>query len=197
MKKVLSFLFILFVSVFAISCNEKEKYQAFIDEYSYYCNEENVKDGWDWFNKEEFQKALELKRVKKITCDELFEKLDSKETFVIWYGFDPELYQCPYCVASLPVAINAFNEIDLDIYYLDIYAMRNNNTDEYQRILKQLQEDENFGEKILVPTYVSYRDGDVYKYHVATLKDENDKYIKDLSDNQKEELKQIYLDLVK
>ena len=68
---------------------------------------------------------------------------------------------------------------------------------EYQRILKQLQEDENFGEKILVPTYVSYRDGDVYKYHVATLKDENDKYIKDLSDNQKEELKQIYLDLVK
>lgn len=198
MKKILT-LILLSMTIFLFSCNNKtnEKKESFISEYSYYYNDENIKDDWNWFNKTEFQDALNLKRVIKLEFSEVKEKIESGEEFVIYYGFNPEFYQCPYCVAALPIAINSFDEIGMDIYYLDIYAMRTNNTLEYLYLLNQLQKDNDFGEKILVPTYVSYANGEVKKYHIATLKDQEGKYIKDLSDSQKEELKQIYQELVK
>lgn len=196
MKKIIVVL-LLCLSLFLLGCNENKQKEEFVKEYSYYYDSSNLKDNWTWFNLDNYKASLNLKRIIKLDFKEVKEKIESDETFVIYYGFNPELYQCPYCVAALPIAIDAFNEIDCDIYYLDIYAIRANNTEEYQYLYQQLAADGTFGEKILAPTYVSYRDGEVYKYQIATFKNDQGRYIADLSTEQKEQLKQLYQDLLK
>lgn len=197
MRKIIALL-ILGCCAFLFGCQESKKKEEFISEYSYYYQEENIKDTWSWFNLDEYKKALELKRVIKIDFKELEKMIEDKKSFVIYYGFNPSLYTCPYCAECLPIAIDAFNEINVDIYYLDIYAMRTNNSAEYLYIYNQLVTfDSSFGEKILAPTYVSYQEGKPYKYQVATFKNEDGKYISGLSEEQQRNLKELYQELVK
>lgn len=196
MKKIL-FVVIMCFCLFLFGCSEAKQKEAFVQEYSYYYDSNNVKENWEWFDLDYYKTSLELKRVIKLDFEDVKEKIENDETFVIYYGFNPELYQCPYCVATLPIAINAFNEIDCDIYYLDIYAMRASNTEEYQYLYNQLAADGVFGEKILAPTYVSYREGEVYKYQIATFKNEEGRWITDLNTEQKEQLKEKYQNLLK
>lgn len=197
MKKIVIVLLLCFCTLL-FGCNEKKQKEEFILEYSYYYDQNNIDSDWDWFNVEEFKNALELNRVIALDFKELKKKIESKESFVIYYGFNPTLYQCPYCAECLPIAINAFDELDIDIYYLDIYAMRANNTDEYLYIYNQLlASDSSFGEKILAPTYVSYKEGNPYKYQIATFKNEDGRFISGITDEQKQQLKNIYQELVK
>ena len=197
MRKILVLL-LLCCCILLIGCGESKKKEEFVSEYSYYYDEGNIKENWDWFTLDNYKNALELNRVIKIDFEELKEMIESNETFVIYYGFNPSLYTCPYCAECLPIAINAFDEVDLDIYYLDIYAMRTNNTEEYQYIYQQLLEsDSSFGEKILAPTYVSYRNGHPYKYQIATFRNEEGKFISGMNEEQQQNLKNLYQELIK
>ena len=196
MKRILGLL--LFCCLFLFGCSENKQKEDFVLEYSYYYDSNNIKENWTWFDLEELTNALELKRVKSIDFNKLKKMIESNESFIIYYGFNPSLYPCPYCAECLPIAINAFDELDIDIYYLDIYAMRTNNTSEYLYIYEQLVSfDSSFGEKILAPTYVSYRDGKPYKYQIATFKNDEGRFISGMNLEQRKKLKELYQDLYK
>ena len=196
MKKILIVLLLLMTIIFT-GCSENKRKNDFVAEYSYYYDSQNIKEKWTWFNLDQYKKALELKRVIKLSFDEVQDKINKNDSFVIYYGFNPQLYQCPYCVETLPIAIDAFNELNEDFYYLDIYAMRSNNTEEYLYLYNQLVEVFNdFGPKILAPTYVYYQNGKPIKYHAATFKNDDGKFISGLNETQKQELKLIYKDLI-
>lgn len=200
MKK---FYIVCFLLVFGLLCgckiganDDEAKKDDFVTEYSYYYNTENVPEDWDWFNLEEFTNSLNQRKILKLSFEEIKAKIESGEHVVIYYGFDPQLYQCPYCVACLPSAVEAAMELDIDIYYLDIRTMRVDNTEEYLWLYNgMLEVFPDFGSRISAPTYVTYNDSKPVDYHIATLKDSEDKSIKDLNEEQKVELKNIYLDL--
>lgn len=200
MKK-LSIICFLFFFIFLSGCTKEKsdediKKDAFISEYSYYNEEANVPETWDWFDLEELNNALNKRKILKLTYDETKEMIESGEQVVIYYGFDPKLYQCPYCVASLSSAVDAAIEVDIDIYYLDIRTMRVDNTEEYLWLYNgMLEVFPDFGTRISAPTYVKYNHGKPVDYHVATLKDEENNSIKSLTQEQKEELKNLYITL--
>jgi hypothetical protein len=84
------------------------------------------------------------------------------------------------------------------ILYLDIYEMRKNNTTEYQLLLGYL--DSKVGDlieregvkKIIVPDLYIVKDGEIVTHHIATLKDNDGAFISDLTENQKQELIDLY-----
>lgn len=132
-------------------------------------------------------------------------------TGVIYFGY-PE---CPWCRNAVPVLIDAANETSLDkIYYLNAKDIRDTKildadgnivtkkkgTKGYYEIVESLDkyldsydglEDESI-KRLYVPTVVFIKDGVVVAIHVDTVESQEDPYTP-LNDEQKKELKEIYL----
>ncbi len=54
-------------------------------------------------------------------AEEIVDKMDNKETFVVYFGFS----DCPWCRSVLPTLIKAAKDFELDsIYYVDIKEIR-------------------------------------------------------------------------
>ena len=202
-KLLLVILLFLCLGLFACKDSKDETGKtAFQLEYEYYYNEENIKDNWKtWYNVDFFRQAIEKRRFIKISIDDAIKKIDSGEEFVLYFGFDPTLYKCPNCVCSIPYAVSVLEELDMYCYYVEIYTARQNNTEEYQKFYNAIVEafDDYVtlsGDEVLrASTVVRYKDGKPQKFHLATLKDSENKNIHNLTEEQKEELKNIYRDL--
>ncbi len=204
MKKIL-LMILLFLSLGLFACKDSKDETgktAFQLEYEYYYNEDNIKDNWKtWYNVDFFRQAIEKRRFIKISIDDAIKKIDSGEEFVLYFGFDPTLYKCPNCVCSIPYAASVLEELDMYCYYVEIYQARQNNTPEYQKFYNQIVTafDDYValsGDEVLrASTVVRYKDGTPQKFHLATLKDSENKNIHELTEEQKEELKNIYRDL--
>jgi len=55
------------------------------------------------------------------TCDDIVEKINNKETFVVYFGFK----ECPWCRSILTELINVAKDKEIDtIYYVDIKDVR-------------------------------------------------------------------------
>lgn len=69
-----------------------------------------------------------------ITAEEIIEKINNKETFAIYFGYNI----CPWCRSILPTLFEVADDLNIEtIYYLDISVMRNtleldNNGDVYE-----------------------------------------------------------------
>ena len=50
--------------------------------------------------------------------------------------------------------------------------------------------------EIIVPDVYVVKDGEILGHHIATIKDDEGRFIYDLNDEQKEEVKAIYRDLL-
>lgn len=139
---------------------------------------------------------------------------------IIYFGFS----SCPWCRNAVPILLDAAKEMDVDkIYYVDILDMRDtykfsgsiepeqtkNGTDAYYSILKILDSklekfyvtDESGNmydtgvKRLYAPTVVSMSGGKVKGFHVATVESQIDPYVT-LTDEEKEELKNIYKDII-
>lgn len=93
------------------------------------------------------------------TEDEILNILDNG-TGVIYFGF-PE---CPWCQAYVPILNDMAHEYGIEeIYYLDVYDMRKENTKSYQDIVSKIREylflDDNSNPRIYVPDVYVIRDG--------------------------------------
>ena len=203
MKKLFLIITLFVLSLLMVSCKKEEekdtfdveaRKDAFIEEYRYYENSENVPEKWStWFNYDEFKAQIDKRVFVKLTFEEVKAKIENKESFVIYYGFDPKLYQCPYCAISIPLVTDVALELGIDVYYLDIRTMRVNETPEYKYLYDFLNENlEDFPEVIRASTYANYKDGVPNGFFQGSLTDEEGKNIKELTDAQKEELKDIY-----
>ena len=202
-KLLLVTLLFLCLGLFACKDSKEETGKtAFQLEYEFYYNEENIKDSWkEWYDVNFFKQAIEKRRFIKISIEDAIKKIDSGEEFVLYFGFDPTLYKCPNCVCSIPYAVSVLEELDMYCYYVEIYTARQNNTEEYQKFYNAIVNafDDYVtlsGDEVLrASTVVRYKDGKPQKFHLATLKDSENKNIHNLTEEQKEELKNIYRDL--
>ena len=204
MKKLLLIILIfLCLGLFACKDSKDETGKtAFQLEYEFYYNEDNIKDSWKtWYDVDFFRQAVEKRRFIKISIDDAIKKIDSGEEFVLYFGFDPTLYKCPNCVCSIPYAVSVLEELDMYCYYVEIYTARQNNTEEYQKFYNAIVNafDDYVtlsGDEVLrASTVVRYKDKTPQKFHLATLKDSENNNIHNLTEEQKEELKNIYRDL--
>lgn len=167
----------------------------FITEYSYYEDEANVPDRWkDWFDYSYFKSQIDKRVFITLTFEEVKAKIENKETFVIYYGFNPELYQCPNCAITIPHVVDVALELGIDVYYLDIRTMRVNDDDNYKYLFNKLKEElADFPDLIRASTYVNYKDGVATGFKEGSLKDEEgNNILRVLTDAEIEELKNIY-----
>ena len=143
------------------------------------------------------------------------------EDAIIYFGFA----SCPWCRNAVPVLLEAAKELKVDkIYYVDILDIRDTykfsgsiepeqtkkGTDAYYEILKILDKkldkfyvtDEAGNmydtgvKRLYAPTVVAMKDGKPTELHVATVESQKDPKVA-LMDKQKEELKEIYKELIK
>ena len=204
MKKILLVLVVL-ISLCLFACKDSKEETgktAFQQDYEFYYNEENIKESWQsWYDMETFKTAIEKRRFIKISIEDALKMIDEKKEFILYFGFDPTLYKCPNCVCSIPFAEDVLEELDIYAYYVDIYVAREQNTEEYQKFFKAIKDAFSdyitlSGDDVLrASTVVYYKDGKPHNFHLATLKDSENKNIHNLTAEQKEELKQIYRDL--
>ena len=141
---------------------------------------------------------------------EIVEILDNG-TGIIYLGFS----KCPWCRNAIPVLIDAAEESELDeLYYLDIYDMRNElaledgkiitkkeGTTDYLKMVELLNdflspydglEDESI-KRIYAPTVVFVKDGNILGIHEGTVESHTNAK-ESLNETQYSELKNIYLD---
>lgn len=137
-----------------------------------------------------------------------------KDTAVIYFGF-PE---CPWCRNAIPVLIDAAKELGIDkIYYYNALSIRdkkslddngkivveNEGTKEYKELVKLLYDflPEYSGlndatiKRLYFPTVLFVKKGQIVGLHTSTVDSQKDPY-KKLSEDQYNELKNIYLDYI-
>lgn len=152
--------------------------------------------------------------IKYITYDELMDILDSG-TGIIYFGF-PE---CPWCRNAVPVLLEAIKEQSInEIYYFNAHDMRdekelNENgeivttkegTDEYNKIVEKLYDylnvydglNDDTIKRLYFPNVFFISNGKVVGNHMSTVESQKDPYI-ELTEEQKEELKNIYIENIK
>lgn len=122
---------------------------------------------------------------------------------VIFFAFDTRQYECPYCLACVPLLNEVARELGIEkILYFDVYAMRKERTAEYVLLLGYLDGqvgdllERNGRKEIVVPDVYVVKDGEILGHHIATIKDDDDRFVYDLNAEQKEAVKEIYRDLL-
>ena len=204
MKKIILVLVLLLsLSLFACKDSKEERGKTdFQFDYEFYYNEENIKESWQsWYDVEFFKEAIEKRRFIKISIEEALEKSSSGEEFDLYYGFDPTLFKCPNCVCSIPYAAQVLEELDQYCYYVDIYVARENVTEEYLAFYNPIKE--TFSDYVTLSgsdvlraaTVVHYKDGKPFNFHLATVKDSENNNIHNMTEEQKEQLRNYYRDL--
>ena len=202
MKRLVLLILVLLLG-FVFGCKKEEnkgidieqRKTDFITEYSYYEDETKVPEKWkDWFDYSFFKSQIDKRVFITLTFDEVKDKIENKESFVIYYGFNPELYQCPNCAITIPHVVDVALELGIDVYYLDIRAMRVNDDDNYKYLFNQLKAElADFPDLIRASTYVNYKDGVATGFKEGSLKDEaGNNILRVLTEAEIEELKNIY-----
>lgn len=120
MKKILLSLLIV-LSVFTLtSCGEKEVKNPdaikFKEEYEKLNGEKN-KNGITY-------REVEIDEENPFvfaTAEEIQEKIDNKETFAVYFGFN----SCPWCRSVITTLVEVADDLDIDkIYYVDVLDIR-------------------------------------------------------------------------
>ncbi|MBQ3298215.1 MAG: hypothetical protein IJG97_05435 [Bacilli bacterium] len=118
MKKIISILLILVLSILVVGC-EKEETDAmkFKEEY------ESVNNAVNEHTKKKNRELTipEDNPFVYATADEIVEKINKKETFIVYFGFA----ECPWCRSVLEELIRAAEVKKVEkIYYVDVLNIR-------------------------------------------------------------------------
>ncbi|MGI6710464.1 MAG: hypothetical protein ACOX4W_03365 [Bacilli bacterium] len=185
MKRLL--IVLLFLSLTGCKTKTPTKKESFENDYVSFKKTEHV------FQKEDLNDVLEIL---------------IKESGIIVFAFNPNVRSCPYCDEALPIINEVAKELKIDkVIYVDIYADRTNNSYQYQLLYNYLTNLNNpnvkeeialeliDNTKIIVPDVYVVKDGEVLAHHIALLKNEENQYIRNLNDVQKEEVYNIYYEM--
>lgn len=119
-------------------------------------------------------------------------------TGILFIGFP----KCPWCQRVVPVLNDTAKLANINqVYYLNIYDIRNENTSEYQRIVEllgdNLEIDEDTGKRrVYVPDVYGIKGGKITKHHLDVVESYDDSS-RDLTIEEEAELKEIYKDIIK
>ena len=130
------------------------------------------------------------------TYDEIVQ-LFTSGTGIVFFGFSA----CPWCQVYAPVLDEVARERGVEkIYYLDIREMRENNTDEYKKLVdftqEYLENDENGNKKIFVPDSYFIKEGKIVGHNnsMSTLSGSDvEEYF---NEEKRKELKKEFITLV-
>lgn len=140
--------------------------------------------------------------VSYLTAKELLNKLDNKDTFIIYFGFN----DCPWCRSIIETLISTLKDNGIrEVYYVDIKEIRDQyivkdeelvktkeGTKEYMRLIKKLSKvlseynitDENNNEistgekRIYAPNIVGIKDGEAVIMKTGISDKEKNPYMK-------------------
>lgn len=150
----------------------------------------NEMKGYIWVQ----QPAAEFREV---TWGEAMRLFQEKGTGLLLFGYE----NCNYCQRAVPLLSEAAKEQNRPVYYIDVYAEPQPTEEEFktmcQYIAETMEWDENGEPEFFVPIVIGIRNGEITGYHVSlvdgfTPKDTSDQ----LTDEQKERLKNIYLEIM-
>lgn len=129
--------------------------------------------------------------VKYLSSDELFTKIEKKETFVVYIGFPT----CPWCRNIVNVLFDTANDNGVTIYYINKRKLKD---EEYNKIYELLYDylyTDKTGNKVLyVPDVYFFKDGSIVGHHLGSVESQTNPKVL-LNSTQKKELKSIYQDL--
>lgn len=138
--------------------------------------------------------------IQEITFEEAIDFFEQKQTGVLYFGFK----DCPWCQCARPILEKVAIENDQTIYYVKTRKADKNHTRLYddtqkERIrpyIEKYMEDNEEGELTLyVPLVLQVQEGVVKDGHMGTITN-HDATQRKLNDAEKEELEEIYEDLM-
>ena len=175
-------LILIGIMIFGISNSLKSDASKFKSEYEA-LNDENVR--------------IEISKdnpIEYVNIDKVFEIFENK-TGVIYFGFPG----CPWCRNMLPILFEAAKNNNIDIiYYFNPKEIRSSDNDDYNKLISILNEhlkENEAGEKTLyVPDVYFVKDGQIVGHHLGTV-DSQTNPMESLTDDQKQELLNIFDEL--
>ena len=153
-------------------------------------------------------------KIEYIEGEDLIEKIDKKENFIIYFGFS----DCPWCRSIIEDLINVMKNENIEkIYYMDIknirdkYIIKDNElikekegTKEYYKILSKIGnvlEDYKIDEistkekRIYAPNVVGVKDGKAVIMRTGISEDETNPYMK-LTKKMREDTKKQFMEII-
>lgn len=147
MKKIFRILLVIVITFLLTGCSEKKEEQTdaikFKEEYEKLNNQKRENDG------KEIRKVSipEDNPMVYATAEEIIKKMENKETFAVYFGFN----DCPWCRSIIEELIKAAKDSNVEkIYYVDVKEIRD---------VKELDEKNNI---------VTTKEGD--KYYLELIK---------------------------
>ena len=99
----------------------------------------------------------------------------------------------------MPILVDSVRENKIDtLYYVDIHSVDISSikNELYEILDPYLREDDEGNKRLSVPDVYVVKDGEIMGHHIGTVESYKNPY-NGMSDEQKEELKEIYNDLIK
>lgn len=157
------------------------------------------KQDYESYNEEENAIVVNIDSnnpIKYATVDETFQLLEEK-TGILYLGFPT----CPWCRNMIESLIAAAKEEDIEqIYYFNPRTVKAEQPEQYDNLKMMLSDylaTNADGEKTLyVPDVYFIKDGTIIGHHLGTLETQQDPYVI-LTETEKEQLKNIYIDYIK
>lgn len=116
-------------------------------------------------------------------------------TGIIYFGFP----SCPWCRNVLPILLEVASSNNIQISYLNPSGLRNSKNKDFEEIMNildsYLMTNEEGNKVLYVPDVYFVKDGQIIGHHLSTVESQKDPTIP-LTDEQRQELKTIYEDLI-
>ena len=130
-----------------------------------------------------------------LSVKQMAEKMDEKETFTVYFGFD----HCAWCLEAVPFLNATAKNYDMQVGYINTRAdekwQSNLDIDDYDIVVEKLGEYleyDNDGIRHLYTPHVFFiKDGKVVSDHSGSIEGHNAKE-ESLSEEEKKQLKEIY-----
>ena len=131
----------------------------------------------------------------EITLEESIRIFKEKESGILYYGYAG----CPWCERAVPILNKVAKETGVTVYYINVHFQTTMEAyNELMTYISPILEKDSEGEPVFkVPEVIAVKDGEITDHHLALVEDfkiENDD--SQMSDSQKKELEDIYLNLI-
>ncbi len=130
-----------------------------------------------------------------LSVKQMAEKMDEKETFTVYFGFD----HCAWCLEAVPILNATAKEYEMQVGYINTRAddqwQSNLDINDYDIVVERLGEYleyDNDGIRHLYTPHVFFiKDGQVVSDHSGSIEGHNAKE-ESLSEEEKKQLREIY-----
>ena len=131
----------------------------------------------------------------EITLEESIRIFKEKGSGILYYGYAG----CPWCERAVPILNKVAKETEVTVYYINVHFQTTMEAyNELMTYISPILEKDSEGEPVFkVPEVIAVKDGEITDHHLALVEDfkiENDD--SQMSDSQKKELEDIYLNLI-